>query len=127
MFRITNASRLTAARGIRTGKDGKVPQTVSSPILKNCGRSEWQERWAAPQHSTIGGGRLWADCTVSVQIDAAEARRMDMRSDQEGSGRTRYGTEEVRLPRHAWLARKYAPENGAIEDTDHQCRAQRDR
>src|SRR6056297_3352827 len=75
MFRITNASRLTAARGIRTGKDGKVPQTVSSPILKNCGRSEWQERWAAPQHSTIGGGRLWADHVDPVTAFARGGER----------------------------------------------------
>ena len=32
----------------------------------------------------------------------------------------------MRLPRDAGLARKNAPENGAIEDTDHQCRAQGD-
>ena len=73
--------------------------------------------------------RLWADnvgCTASVQIDAAQARRMDMRSDQERSDRAGDGTEEVRFPRHAGLARKNAPENGAVEQTDHQCRAQRD-
>ena len=52
---------------------------------------------------------------------------MDMRSDQERRGRASDDTEEMRLPRHAGLARKNAPENGAIEDTDHQCRAQRDR
>lgn len=118
MFRITNASRLTAARGIRPSKDGKVPQTVSSPILKNCGRSEWQERWAAPQHPTIGGGRLWAGCTASVEIDVAQARSMNMRPDKDCSGRARNGAKQVGLPRDARLTRKNAPENGAIEDTD---------
>lgn len=44
---------------------------------------------------------------------------MDMRSDQERSGRTGDGTEKVRFSRHAGLARKNAPENGAIEDTDY--------
>lgn len=48
-------------------------------------------------------------------------------SYKECSRRARHGTEEVRLPRDAGLAWKNAPEKGAIEDTDHQCRAQRDR
>lgn len=65
-------------------------------------------------------------CTASVQIDAAQARRMDMRSDQERSDRAGDGTEEVRFPRHAGLARKNAPEDGAIKRTDHQCSAQSD-
>ena len=128
-FALRMLRRLTAARGIRTGKDGKVPQTVSSPIPQKIagaanGRNDGPHRSIRP----LVEGRLWADCTVSVQIDAAEARRMDMRSDQEGSGRTRYGTRRGAPPTTPrWLARKYAPENGAIEDTDHQCRAQRDR
>lgn len=82
------------------------------------------------KYSIVGFGlgldrarQLWR----SVLIDVAQARGMDMRSDQERCGRAGDGTEEVRFPRHAGLARKYAPENGAIEDTDHQCRAQRDR
>jgi hypothetical protein len=56
---------------------------------------------------------------ASFQIDVAQAWGMDMRSDQERSDRAGDGTEEVRFPRHAGLARKNAPENGAIEDTDH--------
>ncbi len=51
---------------------------------------------------------------------------MDMRSDHERRCRSRYETKEVRLPGYANLTRKNAPENGALEDTDHQCRAQRD-
>ena len=52
---------------------------------------------------------------------------MDIRPDKDCSRRARDGAEEMRLPRYAGLARKNAPENRAIEDTDHQCRAQRDR
>lgn len=59
-----------------------------------------------------------AECIASVQIDAAEARRMYMRPDKDCSGSARDGAEEMRLPRDAGLARKNAPEKGAIEDTD---------
>ena len=65
--------------------------------------------------------QLWADnvgCTASVQIDTAEARHMDMRPDKGCSDSARDGAEEMRLPRDAGLARKNAPENGAIEDSD---------
>ena len=82
-------------------------------------------RSARPQ----GEGRVWVNnvgCTASVQIDAAQARRMDMRSDQERSDRAGDGTEEVRFPRHAGLARKNASEDRAIKRTDHQCSAQSD-
>ena len=51
---------------------------------------------------------------------------MDMRPDKDCSDRARDSAEEMRLPRDAGLARENAPENGAIEDTDHQCRAQGD-
>ncbi len=50
---------------------------------------------------------------------------MDMRPDKDCSDRARDSAEEMSLPRNARLARKNAPDNGAIEDTDYQCRAQR--
>ena len=89
-------------------------------------KNEWQLRRSRLQHATDADRQQWAECSASVQIDAAEARRMDMRPDKDCSGSARDGAEEMRLPRDAGLARKNAPENGAIEDTDHQCRAQRD-
>lgn len=51
---------------------------------------------------------------------------MDMRPDKDCSDRARDSAEQMRLPRDAGLARENAPENGAVEQTDHQCRAQRD-
>ena len=52
---------------------------------------------------------------------------MDMRPDKGYSGSARESAEQMRLPRDVRLTRKNAPENRAVEDTDHQCRAQRDR
>ena len=49
-----------------------------------------------------------------------------MRSDKECGSRARDGAEEVRLPGDAMLTRQNAPENGSVENTDHQCRGQRD-
>ncbi len=43
---------------------------------------------------------------------------MDMCSHKDCSGSAGDGAEEMRLPRDAGLARKNAPENGAIQDTD---------
>lgn len=87
-------------------------------------------RGAGMNASTTGGGLtespLRAECTASFQIDVTEARRMDMRPDKDCSDRARDSAEQMRLPRDAGLARENAPENGAVEDTDHQCRAQRD-
>ena len=76
-----------------------------------CERQVWagNDRWPA-----------------SVQIDAAEARRMDMRLHKQCSGRAGQSAEQMSLPRDARLTRKNAPENGTVEQTDHQCRAQRD-
>ena len=54
---------------------------------------------------------LRAECRASVQIDTAEARRMDMRPDKGYSGSARESAEQMRLPRDAGLARKNAPEN----------------
>jgi len=64
--------------------------------------------------------------TASIQIDVADARRMNMRPYKQCSRRARESSEQMSLPRNARLARKNAPENGAIEDTNHKCRAQRD-
>ncbi len=69
---------------------------------------------------------LWVEWPASVQIDTAEARRMDMRLDKQCSGRAGQSAEQMSLPRDARLTRKNAPENGTVEQTDHQCRAQRD-
>ncbi len=52
---------------------------------------------------------------------------MDMCSDKECSSCARDCAEQVGLPRDARLTRQNAPENGAIQDTDQQRRAQRNR
>ena len=54
---------------------------------------------------------LWVEWPASVQIDTAEARRMDMRPDKDCSDRARDSAEEMSLPRNAGLARKNPPEN----------------
>lgn len=114
--------RLAATAALSTLRPSPCPTMPNGATKGRFGKAAPQP-WQVRRRPGLGRARqLWP----LVQIDAAEARRMDMRSDQEGSGRTRYGTEEVRLPRDAGLARKNAPENGAIEQTDRQCRAQRD-
>lgn len=53
-------------------------------------------RGAGMNASTTGGGLtespLRAECTASFQIDVAQERGMDMRSEQERSNLTRHGT-----------------------------------
>lgn len=80
------------------------------PVLLNAGQ---QNHDPAMRTTTVcyqaragsmglrGKCQLWAGkakCDTSVQIDAAEARRVDVRSDNECGGRARDGAEEVRLP-----------------------------
>ena len=52
---------------------------------------------------------------------------MDVCSYKECSSCARDSAEQVGLPRDAKLTRQNAPEDGTIQDTDKECRAQRDR
>lgn len=70
---------------------------------------------------------VWPACIASFLICAAEARSMDVCSYEECSSCARDNAEQVGLPRDARLARHNAPENEAIQDTNQQRRAQRDR